>query len=89
MFQKIKNILAILKLWKGIKKAKEGNMKIGFGTTEFWTIIVFAALAAFNKILGLGISDETLQSIALAIAAYIGGRSALKVAEVVKNGGKG
>ena len=82
MFAKIKMFFAIKKLIKVFKGEKK--MTKGIGTSEFWVVIVFSVLSVVNKLFGLGISEDTLQQLALAIAAYIGGRSAIKVADAIK-----
>jgi len=56
-------------------------MKKGYGTSEFWVVIIMAVLTVANNLFGLGISEDTLQQLAMAIAAYIAGRSAVKIFE--------
>ena len=76
MFGKIKMFFAARKLIKVANGGKQ--MKKGLGTSEFWVVVIFAVLGVVNNLFGLGISDDTLENIALVVAGYLGSRTVVK-----------
>lgn len=53
-------------------------MKKGINTSEFWLVVVGAAITVANDGLGLGLDRETIMAFAAMIASYAGGRSYVK-----------
>jgi hypothetical protein len=53
-------------------------MKKGIKTTEFWLVVIGAAVTVANDGLGLGLERDTIMAFAAMVASYVGGRSYIK-----------
>ena len=59
------------------------QVKNGMNTSEFWLTVVTAVLTlGASSIESVDIDKETISSLALLIVTYIGGRSAVKAADI-------
>lgn len=55
-------------------------MKPGYKTTEFWGVVVTAALTVANTGLGLGLPDDAITTLAALASSYAVGRGLAKKA---------
>jgi len=53
-------------------------MTSGMKTSEFWAVVIGGVLFALNNLLKLGLSDETINALAIAIAGYAISRGVAK-----------
>lgn len=54
--------------------------------TRLWSIVVYGVAVALNRVLHLGLDDETLLALGALIGLYIVGRSAEKTAKAASKG---
>lgn len=79
---KIKLLLALRKAGKNMDLS---TIKSGICSTEFWTVVITAALVAASQALGWSISEETISNIVQLVLTYVGGRSAVKAIGALAN----
>lgn len=66
-----------------LNNIKEGKMKSGFTTTEFWLTLVSSGGIFWKGVEGVIPQALMLKFIAAVVAAYIIARSLLKIAQVI------
>lgn len=59
-------------------------MQKGINTSEFWLVVIGAAITIANDGLGLGLDRETIMTFAAMIASYAGGRSYVKAKQAAQ-----
>lgn len=57
----------------------QDNLKKGVMTSEFWLVVVGAAITIANDGLGLGLDRETIMNFAIMIGGYAASRGIAKM----------
>jgi len=74
----IQKIKLYFKVRKEVKKLKEGAMKSGWKTTEFWLTVIGSGVAIFSAVGGLIPADLSAKIIAGAVMVYTIARAIVK-----------
>ena len=74
----IQKIKLYLKVQKEVKRIREGAMKSGWKTTEFWLTVIGSGIAIFSAVGGLIPADLSAKIIAGAVMVYTIARAIVK-----------
>ena len=74
----IQEIKLCFKIKKEVKRIKEGAMKSGWKTTEFWLTVIGSSVAIFSAVGGLIPADLSAKIIAGAVMVYTIARAIVK-----------
>ena len=74
----IQKIKLCFKIKKEVKRIREGAMKSGWKTTEFWLTIIGSGVAIFSAVGGLIPADLSAKIIAGAVMVYTIARAIVK-----------
>ena len=74
----IQKIKLYFKVQKEVKRIREGAMKSGWKTTEFWLTIIGSGVAIFSAVGGLIPADLSAKIVGVAIMTYTIARAIVK-----------
>ena len=74
----LKKIKLYFKVQKEVKRIKEGAMKSGWKTTEFWLTVIGSGVAIFSAVGGLIPADLSAKIIGGAVMVYTIARAIVK-----------
>ena len=74
----LKKIKLYFKVQKEVKRIREGAMKSGWKTTEFWLTVIGSGVAIFSAVGGLIPADLSAKIVGVAIMTYTIARAIVK-----------